>query len=72
MLLKPKYVVIAILIVLALIVIFQNTHRTTVHLFFWHKEMPQVVLVLLSLAIGLLLGLLANRLPSGSGGGEKR
>jgi uncharacterized integral membrane protein len=60
---RPKVIAIIVLVVLALIVLYQNSDVVTIRLFFWSFAMSQVVLVLLNLAIGFVLGLFAATLP---------
>ena len=60
---RPKIIAIIVLVVLALIVLYQNKDVVTIRLFFWSFAMSQVVLVLLNLAIGFVLGLFAANLP---------
>lgn len=55
---RPKLIAIAVLIVLALIVLFQNVGVVTVRLFFWSLDMSQAILVVVMLAVGFLLGML--------------
>jgi uncharacterized integral membrane protein len=59
---KPRLIAILVVVVLALIILLQNTHVTAFRLLFWKTEMSLVVLVLLVLLIGLVLGFVAGRL----------
>lgn len=58
---KPKLILILIVVVLALIVLFQNTQVVTFRFLFWSKDISQIVLVLLTLALGFVLGFIAAK-----------
>ncbi|UCE42045.1 MAG: DUF1049 domain-containing protein [Candidatus Aminicenantes bacterium] len=57
---KPKYIIIIILMVLALIIAFQNQEIVTFHLFFWTISMSRILVIIGFLFIGFLLGLLTS------------
>jgi uncharacterized integral membrane protein len=64
--LKPKLVLILIVAVLALIVLLQNTEVVTFHFLFWSKEISQIVLVVLTLALGFALGFIVAKFNRGN------
>jgi len=59
---KPKTIVIAILLVLFLIILLQNTHVVTVQLLFWDISMSRIILLLLMMGIGFVVGYVAASL----------
>ena len=59
---KPKLILLVASLVLALTVLFQNTHIPTFRLLFWHPEMSLAILVLIILAIGFVLGFVIAKL----------
>jgi uncharacterized integral membrane protein len=56
---KPKSIIIIILVLFALIIALQNTEIVTFHLFFWTVSMSRILVIIGFLFIGFLLGLLA-------------
>jgi putative membrane protein len=58
---KPKYIIIIILAVLALILALQNTEVMTFQLFFWTISMSRILMMVGFLIIGFLVGLLLGR-----------
>lgn len=63
---KPKLILILVVIVLALIVLLQNTDVVTFHFLFWSKDVSQIILVVLNLALGFALGYIVAKFNSGS------
>lgn len=59
---KAKLITLLIVLVLALIVLVQNTHVVSFRLLFWSVDMSMVVLVLLMLLIGFVLGFVVAKL----------
>ena len=55
---KSKFVIIIVLILLALIIAFQNKGIVTFHLFFWTISMSRILVIIGFLFIGFLVGLL--------------
>ncbi len=51
-----KGVIILVLIVLCLVVFFQNTEVVTFKLFFWELSMSRIVLLLITLIVGIVIG----------------
>ena len=65
---RPKYIAVLALLVLALIVLIQNTAVVTIEILFWSFDMSQVVLIVLMLAIGFLVGFIFANRPKGEKG----
>lgn len=63
--LKPKYIALIVLAVLAVILVLQNWYDVLIQLFFWNQEMPLAVFAMLMMAIGFLLGLITARVSRG-------
>ena len=59
---KPKTIVVTILIFLMLILLVQNTQVVTVKLFFWDVSMSRIILIFFLLLIGFILGYFAAKL----------
>jgi uncharacterized integral membrane protein len=54
--LSPRIVIGAIVAILALVFIFQNTSRTRVHLLFWKVDRPAWLWLLIVFAAGFIVG----------------
>jgi len=59
---KPKAIVILVLVVLFLIILAQNTHVTELRLLFWSIEMSQIILIAFTLVGGFIVGYLVAML----------
>lgn len=59
---KAKLIALLVMMILALIILVQNTQMVTFKLFFWTAEISQLLLVLLMLAIGFVLGFIIAKL----------
>jgi len=53
---KPKIIIITIVILTLMIILLQNTQVVTVRLFFWKVSMSQIILISLTLLIGFVIG----------------
>ena len=53
---KPKTIIILILVVLLAVILVQNIEGVDVQLFFWKLSMSRIILISLSMIIGLLIG----------------
>jgi uncharacterized integral membrane protein len=53
---KTKTIIIAIVAVLLLIIILQNTQVVSLRLFFWTISMSRIILLALTLIVGFALG----------------
>jgi len=58
---RVRSVAIVVLLLLFLIVIVQNTEVVSVRLLFWDLTMSRIILLALSLAVGVIVGLLLGR-----------
>ncbi len=58
---KPKYIVILILVLLAVIFVIQNSAMVTIKLFFWSISMNQIIMICGLLLVGFLIGFLVTR-----------
>jgi len=53
---KPKIIIITMVILTLMILLLQNTQVVTVRLFFWQVSMSQIILISLTLLIGFVIG----------------
>jgi uncharacterized integral membrane protein len=53
---QPKFIIAAVLGILALIFIIQNSSSRRVHVFFWSVSMPTWIWLLVVLVIGVIVG----------------
>ncbi len=58
---KPKKILILIIVILCLIVLFQNTEMVTLRFLFWDFSMSQIFLLPIVLAIGFIVGYFGAR-----------
>jgi uncharacterized integral membrane protein len=58
---KPKYIVILILMLLAVVFVIQNSAMVTIKLFFWSISMNQIIMICGLLLVGFLIGFLVTR-----------
>lgn len=58
---KPKYIIILILVLLAVIFVIQNSAMVTIKLFFWSISMNQIILICGLMLVGFLIGFLVTR-----------
>ena len=56
---KTRLTIVAVLVVLALILIFQNWAEFPVSFLFWSGSLPGTLMLLIALAIGFVIGLVA-------------
>lgn len=59
---KPKFIIIAILAMLFIIILLQNMHVVTLRLFFWEIDAPQIILIPLTMLIGFMIGFVVVKL----------
>ncbi len=59
---KPKAIVILVLVVLFIIILIQNTHVITLNLFFWKVSLSTIILMFFVLLGGFILGYLTSML----------
>ena len=58
---KPKLIVVLVLIALLLIILIQNTQVVTLRLFFWKVGMSQIILIPLAMVIGFIVGFVVSK-----------
>jgi len=58
---RPKFIVVLVLIALLLIILIQNTQVVTLRLFFWKVGMSQIILIPLTMAIGFVIGFVVSK-----------
>ena len=58
---RPKFIVVLVLIALFLIILIQNTQVVTLRLFFWNVGMSQIILIPLAMAIGFVVGFIVSK-----------
>ena len=58
---KPKFIIIILLTILAIIIAFQNKEIVTFHIFFWTISMSRILMMVGFLLIGFLVGLLISK-----------
>jgi uncharacterized integral membrane protein len=56
---RAKIISLLVLLILFTIFVAQNTEQTIMNVFFWTIEMPKIVLLIITLVIGVILGLIA-------------
>ena len=64
---KPKVVIPAIIALLFVIVLLQNTDVVTLRVLFWDVAMSQIILIPLVMVIGFVLGFVAAKLTGKRG-----
>jgi uncharacterized integral membrane protein len=58
---RPKFIIVLVLIALFLIILIQNTQVVTLRLFFWKVGMSQIILIPLTMAIGIVIGFIVAK-----------
>ena len=58
---RPKFIVVLVLIALFLIILIQNIQVVTLQLFFWKVGMSQIILIPLTMAIGFVVGFVVSK-----------
>jgi uncharacterized integral membrane protein len=69
---KPKTIVILVLVALFLIILVQNTQVVTLRLLFWKIGMSQIILVPLTMLIGFVIGYLVAKITGATHGTTER
>ncbi|OPX20128.1 MAG: hypothetical protein BZ151_05655 [Desulfobacca sp. 4484_104] len=59
---KVRSIVIAVLILLALVILFQNPQVVTLHLLLWEISISQIIFTVATLIIGFVLGFIVTRI----------
>lgn len=58
---KPKLIIILILVLLAVIFVMQNSAMVTIHLFFWSISMNRIIMICGLMLVGFVIGFLVTR-----------
>ncbi len=58
---RPKILIVIVLLALLVIILFQNTEEVIFRIFFWKISMSQVILVPLAIFLGFLFGYFVGR-----------
>jgi len=58
---RPKFIIVLVLITLFLIILIQNIQVVTLQLFFWKVGMSQIILIPLTMAIGFVVGFVVSK-----------
>ena len=66
---NTKVVVMLVAIVLAVVVMLQNTAPTTIKLLLWSVSVPRILLIVILVLLGFVIGYMAATMKS-KGGGE--
>ncbi len=61
---NTKLVILMILVLLAIILMFQNKAPVAIQLLFWHLPMPLILLIVIILLIGFAIGYVAATIKS--------
>ncbi len=56
---RPKTIILMILLLLCLVILVQNTQVVTLQVFFWHITMSRILLIPILILIGFIIGCLA-------------
>jgi uncharacterized integral membrane protein len=59
---KPKTIMILVLIVLAIVIVLQNSQMVTLQLFFWKIMMSRIIFMVGLLVVGFALGFLVAKI----------
>ncbi len=59
---KPKTIIILVLIVLAIVIVIQNSEMVTLQLFFWKIMMSRIIFMVGLLVVGFILGFLVAKM----------
>lgn len=59
---KPKTIIVAILIILCLILLLQNTQVVTLHIFFWKASISRIFLLPVLVLLGIIIGYVTAKL----------
>jgi uncharacterized integral membrane protein len=58
---KPKTIIILILIVLAIVILIQNTQVVEVQIFFWKIAMSRIIMITFLLIVGFVIGYFVSK-----------
>lgn len=63
---KPKVLIILVLLIVFLIILIQNTHVVDINLLFWTISMSQIILIAFALLGGFIIGYLTAKMTARS------
>jgi len=63
---KPKIILVLVLIIMAVIILIQNHQVVTYRIFFWKISMSQVILLPFALIVGFVIGYIIAKLGKGN------
>ena len=66
---KPKVIIVLIIVALLLVFLIQNTQVITLHLYFWEISVSQIILIPLAILVGFVFGFIVAKM---SGKGKKQ
>ena len=58
---RPKLIIVLVLIALFLVILIQNIQPVTLRLFFWKVGMSQIILIPITMAIGFVVGFIVAK-----------
>ena len=53
---KPKFIIISILVVLSIIILVQNTQIVEFQILFWKIAMSRIIMLIFSMLVGFIIG----------------
>jgi uncharacterized integral membrane protein len=59
---KPKNIIVLILVVLSLVILIQNTHVVIFRVLFWKIAVSQIILIFLTMLIGFVIGFIVSKM----------
>jgi len=59
---RPKFIVVLVLIALFLVILIQNLQPVTLRLFFWKVSMSQIIFMPIIMAVGFIVGFIIAKL----------
>lgn len=62
---KPKIILVLVLIIMAVIILIQNHENVTYRMFFWKISMSQMILLPLALILGFVIGYIVAKIGKG-------
>ena len=60
---KPKFIVVLVIVGLFLVFLIQNTQVVTLRLYFWEISMSQIILIPLAILVGFVFGFIVAKIP---------
>ena len=59
---RPKTIIVLVLLLLSLVILIQNTQVVTLQVFFWHITMSRILLIPILILVGFIIGYLVAML----------